>query len=133
MSLEVKVYKEISSYQPKVMWGMSWRQIATTAIAIPTLAGTYATFYWAGNPGLGEWAIVILTIPFALIGWVRPLGLPFEQWAKYVWAAYQTNQKLTYYHYTPTTNTERHETDAHPNYYQPKKQRRKQKTTETGR
>lgn len=128
MSLEVKVYKEISSYRAKVMWGMSWRQIATVAVGLPTIGGAYAAFYFTGHPDIGEWAVVLLTVPFVLYGWVRPLGLHFETWAKYVVASYLDPQRLTY-HDHPTSTTE--STQSHDR--NPQIRTSKRRITETGR
>ena len=129
MSLEVKVYKEISAYRAKVMWGMSWCQIATVAVGLPLIGGTYAALYLTGHADLGEWVIVILTIPFVLFGWVRPLGLHSEQWAKYFITSHRENQKLTYHHAdTSRANESTHSHDRNTHA----RPRRRRRLTETG-
>ncbi|MDO4259160.1 MAG: PrgI family protein [Actinomycetaceae bacterium] len=96
MALEVKVYKEISAYDPKVMWGMSWRQIGCTAVMIPIAAMTYYGIWYLGFLELAQWATVFVVMPFVLVGWVRPKGLRFEKYAKYVISGYRRQQKLRY-------------------------------------
>ncbi|WP_139738729.1 PrgI family protein [Actinomyces wuliandei] len=85
MALEIKVYREITSHQSKPMLGMTWRQMACAAVGLPVVGGLYALCLWAGQTTLGSWVAVLLTMPFVAVGWVRPKGLAFEQYARYVW------------------------------------------------
>lgn len=85
MALEIKVYREITAYQSKVMLGMSWRQMACVAVGLIVVGGTYALCLWSGQEDLGSWIAALLTMPFVAIGWVRPKGLPFERYARYFW------------------------------------------------
>ena len=45
MALEIKVYREITAYQSKVMLGMSWRQLACAASGLVVVSSVYAAFY----------------------------------------------------------------------------------------
>ncbi|OLO58634.1 hypothetical protein BKH23_12810 [Actinomyces oris] len=96
MALEIKVYREITAYQAKVMMGMSWRQMACSAIGIIVVGGTYALCFWAGQSDLGSWMAALLTMPFVAVGWVRPKGLPFEKYARYFWRYKWDPQKRLY-------------------------------------
>ncbi|PHP52460.1 VirB4-like conjugal transfer ATPase, CD1110 family [Actinomyces ruminis] len=85
MALEIKVYREITAYQSKVMLGMSWRQMACAALGLVLVGGTYGACIWAGQGDLGSWLAALLTMPFVAFGWIRPKGLPFERYAHYLW------------------------------------------------
>lgn len=106
MSLEVRVHKEINAYQPKVMWGMSWRQLATAGVGIPVVGGVYAGFWFADLTTVGEWVTVLLTVPFVLFGWVRPKGLPFEVYARYVIGAVLLERQLVFFESTPVVDSD---------------------------
>lgn len=106
MSLEVRVHKEVTGYQAKVMWGMSWRQLATAAIGVPVVAGAYAAFYFAGLTSIGEWVVCLLTVPFVLFGWVRPKGLPFEVYAAYVARGVLLDKQLVFFESTPVVGSD---------------------------
>ena len=85
MALEIKVYREITAFQSKVMLGMSWRQLACAALGLLVVGGTYGACMWAGQENLGSWLAALLTMPFVAVGWIRPKGLPFERYARYFW------------------------------------------------
>ena len=74
MALEIKVYREITAYQSKVMFGMSWRQLACAASGLVVVSSVYAAFYLIGQKSLGSWLTVLLTMPFVAVGWIRPKG-----------------------------------------------------------
>lgn len=86
MALEVKVFREITEYQPKVVFGLSWRQVATALVMIPVLGGVFALLYWYGQENTGVVVVTVLALPAAAYGWVRPMGIPFEQYFGYYWA-----------------------------------------------
>lgn len=85
MSLEVKVYREFRDYQAKVIAGLSWRQVAVIAAGVPFLGGLYALFWWASWPDMGVYVVSVVAIPFALVGWWRRLGVPFEKYVGFMW------------------------------------------------
>ena len=96
MALEIKVYREITAYQSKVMLGMSWRQMACAAVGLVVVGGAYALCWWADQSYLGSWVASILTMPFIAVGWVRPKGLTFEKWARYAWLHHWNAQRRVY-------------------------------------
>ena len=96
MALEVPVFGEITKYQPKVLFGLSWRQLAVVGVAIPVLGGLYAALYMAGLDDLGVVVVCLLAIPAALIGWVRPMGVKFEKYVGYWWAHQQSRSPFVY-------------------------------------
>lgn len=96
MALEIRVHKDFMQYQSKVMWGMTWRQIALVgAVGIPAF-GLYALCVWLGAPDVGQWILIVVAVPVVLFGWIRPKGLMFEQYARYVLNSYQQTNRLPY-------------------------------------
>lgn len=100
MALEVKVYGEITSYQAKVILGMTWRQLLCSVLALVFGGGTFAMLYVVGLADLGQWIAAIIAVPFGAIGWVRPKGLPFEKYASYV-INHQWQRKVRIYAQRP--------------------------------
>lgn len=89
MALEMKVYKEIAAYEPKPMFGRTWRQIAALAFMVFIGGGAFAGVT-VGLMGLGQtmeqattvgmYVMFPLLIPAAVWGWWRPMGLKPEQY-----------------------------------------------------
>lgn len=96
MALEVKVFREITDYQAKVIFGLSWRQAGTLLVAIPVLGGVYAGFFLAGLQDLGVVVVSVVMVPAAAFGWVRPMGIPFEKYVGYFWAFRQGRKFFTF-------------------------------------
>ena len=107
MALEVRVQNEITAYQPKVMWGMSWRQLAAAGVALPVIGGVYAWLWVAGQSDIGMWVVALLSVPIALYGWVRPKGLPFEAYARYVLAGTLLEKQRVFFESTPVFAVDR--------------------------
>lgn len=89
MALQMPVYKELNSVEPKVMAGMTWRQWAAV-IGMGALGGGS----WAvcslllHQDDLGQIIVLLVCIPFAAYGWWRPLGLKPEKYLPYLWRWY---------------------------------------------
>lgn len=89
MALEMKVYKEIAAYEPKPMFGRTWRQIAALAFMVGVGGGAFAGVT-VGLMGIGQtmeqatsvgmYVMFPLLIPAAVWGWWRPMGLKPEQY-----------------------------------------------------
>lgn len=93
MALEMKVYKDLTSVEAKVMWGLSWRQLAATAILLPLGGGLWFLFHWVLHfDDIGMYLIFLLCLPVALWGWWRPHKLKPEHWIRYVFR-HQFGQK----------------------------------------
>lgn len=79
------VYKEINTLEPKVMWGMTWRQLLAAGIIAALGGGVWALFYAAlHQPDAGMYAVFAVCTPVAAWGWWRPHGLKPEVHARYV-------------------------------------------------
>lgn len=105
MALEVKVYGEITSYQAKVIMGMTWRQLLCASCALVFGGGAFAIFYVLGMDDVGQWVASLIALPFGAFGWVRPKGLPFEKYASYV-LAHKWNSKVRVYAQEPFWNVD---------------------------
>ena len=80
MSLEIKIPKEITKYEAKLIGPLTTRQTiwsvfgAVGAIAAKVLCDKIA-------PDWSIYAMVFACLPFALIGFVKVYEMPFEQFA----------------------------------------------------
>lgn len=85
MALEIRIYKEITATEAKVMWGMSWRQLAAASMMVILSAGTWLLFWRVlAMPDLGQYVVFLVDLPLAAWGWLRPKGLKPEIWLGYV-------------------------------------------------
>ena len=93
MALEVQVYKDILSYEPKVLFSMSWRQLGSlstgtliggTIYVAVTLMLHASGLSWQDATDWALYVIIPIVIPFAVWGWWRPKGLKPEQYIGYV-------------------------------------------------
>lgn len=82
MAIEKEIPKDIRQYETKLIGPFTARQIFSLAPAI----GLGLTAYF----GLENYLIVdirlfivtLIAVPFILIGWYKPYGLPFEKFVK---------------------------------------------------
>lgn len=85
MTLEIRVYKEIEETEAKVMWGMSWRQLAAATLMAVLSAGVWFIFWrMLKIPDVGQIVVFVVDLPIAVWGWARPRGLKPETWLVYV-------------------------------------------------
>ncbi len=96
MALEVKVFREITAYQPKVLFGLTWRQAAIAPIALVVLVGVYMACYFLELEDLGVALVTLLAIPAVCLGWMRPMGIAFEHYVGYWWAHQQDRTPYVY-------------------------------------
>ncbi len=88
MALEMKVFKESAAYQPKPMFGMTWRQLAALVVMVVIGGGVFALVtFLLMNSGAGMeaattaamWVLWPVLLPAAMWGWWRPKGLKPEE------------------------------------------------------
>ncbi|WP_316289071.1 PrgI family protein [Clavibacter michiganensis] len=105
MALEMKVFKEIKSYEAKVMWGCSFRQLAALAVMIFIGGGLFAFVTIALLSAGAERddattyamvAMFIVLFPAAVWGWARPKGLKPEQFLGYVLRHHLSRKVINY-------------------------------------
>ena len=117
--MEMRVYEDFTSYQPKPMFGLTWRQLAAVALGGPIALAVFFGVTWIilltngweyGGAGdlismsnsdseLMQRATTIalfptfaIFIPFAIYGWLRPKGLKPERHLPY-WYDYMRSPK----------------------------------------
>ncbi|MBT1160926.1 PrgI family protein [Bifidobacterium sp. SO1] len=85
MALQMRVYKEVSNVEAKVMLNLSWRQMLAAALMLAVGGGEAFVFFWLlKQPDLGTYLLFAVCVPFAAWGWWRPKGLKPERYAVYV-------------------------------------------------
>lgn len=93
--IETKMYREITGYQPRVFLGMTWRMMLMFAIGIFTVPPVFALFWYLRLASFGTYAVWLMVIPLAAFA-LRPKGLPFEKYIKYVFAHHFTKRLFLY-------------------------------------
>ena len=79
MSVEVRIPKEITEYQEKIMFGLSIRQLVCTVIAIVISVPSYIFLMNKIGQELTGYIVMIEIVPFIAIGYLKPKGLKFEK------------------------------------------------------
>lgn len=101
MALEMKVYRDPASFEAKIMFGRTWRQIIALAIGVPVSLALYGLTSWLLVQRGQDWSLATNTampvmvaclIPFAVYGWWRPRGLMPETYLAHI-IAYQRHSK----------------------------------------
>lgn len=84
--LQMPVYREVSTVEPKVFFGLTWRQclaaILMVAVCIP--AYLYLWLRLDVPSSQASWVVLPFALPLAAYGWWRPRGLKPEQYLVYV-------------------------------------------------
>lgn len=92
MALEMKVFKEIAEYEPKPMFGVTWRQLAALAVMVVIGGGVFSgvTFLLLSAGAAMEdatttamWVLWPVLLPAAFWGWWRPKGLKPEKFLSF--------------------------------------------------
>lgn len=96
--LSVAVHKDIAEYQPKVVGKLTTRTLIAIsgALGASALSGLYMYFVLGLNPGEHMMVIYAISLPFWLCGFIRPKGMPFEQYAPLWLKANFSNDRLFY-------------------------------------
>lgn len=79
--IEIKIPKEIRTYEETFLFGLTLRQ---TVCSVTAIALNIPLYLWLSDhigQDLAGWAVMITTTPLALIGFVRYHGMRFEQLA----------------------------------------------------
>lgn len=85
MALQMRVYKEVSNIEAKVMLNLSWRQMLAAALMGVIGGGEAFLFFWVlEQPDLGTYLLFAVCVPVAAWGWWRPKGLKPERYMAYV-------------------------------------------------
>lgn len=96
VALEMRVYAELTEIDPKILWGLTGRQLVAAAVGLVVTGGVGA---WAWVSGQTRWTSVIVTVlvvPVAAWAWLRPMGLRLEVWGRLVWRYWSRPRRLLY-------------------------------------
>ena len=98
MALQMPVYKELNSVEPKVMAGMTWRQwAAATGMAVLGGGSWAVCSLLLHQDDVGQIIVLVVCIPFAAYGWWRPKGMKPERYLPYLWRWYGSGQRRIYH------------------------------------
>ena len=77
--IEININKEVRDYQESILFGLSFRQLVFSALAVGVALLLY--FGLRNFVGSGEigWICIVAAFPFALGGFFRYNGMTFEQ------------------------------------------------------
>ncbi|THG24544.1 PrgI family protein [Bifidobacterium pseudolongum] len=86
MALQMPVYLELTTIEPKVFFGLSWRKLAAVAAMVILGGGVFVALVFGAHwtTSLAMYAVAPVVLPFALFGFWRPKGLMPEKYLKYV-------------------------------------------------
>ena len=82
--LETETPADLLHYEPPTTIGATKRQLACIAGAVVLGLSIYTPllFYTTIPPSILGWGLILIALPFAAFGWVRPYGLHFEIFLK---------------------------------------------------
>ncbi len=80
MALEMRVYQEVTDIDPKVMGGLTWRQLAVTAVLVLVIGVATTVLVMTDRVSWLPHVIAPLALPLVVFAWVKPMGLRMEQW-----------------------------------------------------
>ena len=79
MSVEVRIPKEITEYQEKIICGLSIRQLICTVIAMIISIPSYIFLLPSLGVDITGYVVILEVVPFIALGFLRPRGLKFEK------------------------------------------------------
>lgn len=106
MAIEMRVYAEITDLDPKVMWGLTWRQMGAVGIlAVATAAVGFVLFLVFGLESIRmlPFAIAPVAVPVGAWAWVRPMGIRTEKWAPHMLRTSLSPKRLLYVNHSPNS------------------------------
>ena len=82
--ISVSVPKEISDYKEKVIFGLSLRQLVCGVIAVglAVATGLLLVQVLGLSIDIAGYIIMVEVVPLMALGFVRPRGRPFEEFAR---------------------------------------------------
>lgn len=85
--IEIKVPKEITKYETKLIGPFTSRQVVVLLICVPIVAFCYITVSSYVDSSIAGYICLPFGAIGALFGWVKPYGLPFEKYLKSVFVS----------------------------------------------
>ncbi len=93
--MEIKINKEIRSYQEAVFMGLSLRQLLFSILAVGAAVGVYFGLKNVLAQETVSWLCVIAAFPFAILGFIKYHGMTAEQFLKaYIESEFLTPKEL---------------------------------------
>ena len=93
--MEIKINKEIRSYQEAVFMGLSLRQLLFSILAVGAAVGVYFGLKNVLGQEIVSWLCVIAAFPFAILGFIKYHGMTAEQFLKaYIESEFLTPKEL---------------------------------------
>lgn len=105
MALEMKVFKEIAAYEPKPMFGLTWRQQGAILVMVVIGGGVFALvtllMVKAGSTvqdatSVAMWVVWPVILPAAFWGWWRPKGLMPEKFLSFAVREFLMQKEVVY-------------------------------------
>ena len=81
--MEIKINKEIRSYQETIFFGLSIRQFVCSVLAVGTAVGLYFALNRVLDQETVSWVCIVGAAPIAAAGFFQYNGLTLE---KFLWA-----------------------------------------------
>ena len=96
MALEIRVYDEVTDVDPKVMWGMTFRQLIAVATSVVLIAGATTWLVVTGRSEQVANVSALIGLPFAAWAWFKPMGLHLEVWLPHALKVLAAPRRLLY-------------------------------------
>lgn len=84
MAIEIRINKDVGSYQAKFMGPFTMRQTVCVAIAAPFCWGIYFGLSPILTTDIAGFLVFIPATIAAMFGWLKPFGMPMERFLKSV-------------------------------------------------
>lgn len=96
MAIDVRIPKEITEYQEKILFGMSIRQLICAFVAVVVGGGTYMLLQEPIGPDNASTVLMFEVLPIFAFGFIKPKGFKTEQYLKILIKHRFTPQKRIY-------------------------------------
>lgn len=96
MALEMRMYDELTAVDPKIMLGLSTRQLGAVVLMAIAVGSTVAILWLTDNKDLLQVVPVLVALPIAVWGFTKPKGLKPEVFIRHVVRYYATPRRLNY-------------------------------------
>lgn len=90
--MEVKINKEIQSYQESIFFGLSLRQFSCSLVAVGAAVGIYFGLKPIVGDEMVSWLCIVCAAPVAVTGFFNYNGMKFEE---FIWAWFKSEFLLS--------------------------------------
>lgn len=96
MALEQRVYEELTAIDPKVLAGLTVRQLIAAGLTV-LLGGALIVAMWLSGQRSGfTYLILPVAVPLMAWSWFKPKGLRLDAWAVHAWRYWKSPTKRYY-------------------------------------